>query len=592
MDYSLIKNKKIVVTGANSRFAKALRNTFNGKNIVYTNRNQLNILDSKSIDKCLDKHNPTHLIHLASLSRPMIVHEKDISSSIDANIIGTANIVKKCSERNIKLIFFSTNYIYPGTKGNYKEEDPLRPINNYAWSKLGGESSVKLYKNSLVLRLAMTEYPFIHDKAFTDAKINFIYREEVIKMLPYLLDEYGIINVGSDITESVFSFAKKTKRDVKPISVRNIKDFPKNSSVNISKLINVLKRKGQPVTDRKNIKQIKKTISKTIISNKVSVSQLEREIVDDMMRFGWNDFGYLNKFESEFAKYHKKKYCLLFPSFKMAIYLLLKSINILKKNKIALTSLADKFIFQTLNELKIKKNLIKIKKKDYSIDLNSIKQNINKNTKGLIFGDIFGNISNLEEVKKLCEKNKIILIEDISESLGIKYKNIKSGSFGQIAICNFSLGKTITCGEGGAILTNNKKIFLNAKRIRDSENFSSLCFKPTNLQAAMIFGQFKKLNDLIFNKKRILKRYKENLSNSNIELFGSNSIIIWFGKKYINKINTLITYLKKNDIYLEKLKTTNQELEKNIVLLPSNIELKNDQIDLISSKIKSFLKIK
>ncbi len=243
MDNSLIKNKKILITGSNSRFAKALRNTFHGKNIIYTNRKELDILDLKSIDKCLDKNKPTHLIHLASLSRPMIVHEKDISSSIDANIIGTANIVKKCAERDIKLIFFSTNYIYPGTRGDYKEEDALKPINNYAWSKLGGESSVKLYKKSLVLRLCMTEYPFIHDKAFTDAKINFIYREEVIKMLPYLLDEYGIINVGSDITESVFDFAKRTKKDVKPISVKNIKDFPINSSVNINKLIHILKKK-------------------------------------------------------------------------------------------------------------------------------------------------------------------------------------------------------------------------------------------------------------------------------------------------------------------------------------------------------------
>ena len=113
--------------------------------------------------------------------------------------------------------------------------------------KTGGESSVKLYKNSLILRLAMTEYPFIHDKAFTDAKTNFIYREEVIKILPSLLDETGIINVGSDITESFYSFAKKTKKNVKPISIKNVKNFPKNSSVNIKKLENVLKKKKKKI---------------------------------------------------------------------------------------------------------------------------------------------------------------------------------------------------------------------------------------------------------------------------------------------------------------------------------------------------------
>ena len=68
---------------------------------------------------------PDILIHLAGLSRPMNIHEKNISKSIDLNIIGTANITKACERRNIKLIYFSTNYVYPGKKGNYKETDPL-----------------------------------------------------------------------------------------------------------------------------------------------------------------------------------------------------------------------------------------------------------------------------------------------------------------------------------------------------------------------------------------------------------------------------------------------------------------------------------
>ena len=64
-----------------------------------------------------------------------------------------------CSEFNIKLIYFSTSYIYPGVRGNYKETDPLLPSNNYGWSKLGGECAVHMYKNSLILRVSMTEKP-------------------------------------------------------------------------------------------------------------------------------------------------------------------------------------------------------------------------------------------------------------------------------------------------------------------------------------------------------------------------------------------------------------------------------------------------
>ena len=67
--------------------------------------------------------------------------------------------------------------MYPGNKGNYKESDPVLPTNNYAWSKLGAESAVKMYQNSLILRVSMTERPFIHKYAFTNMKTNFIFHD-------------------------------------------------------------------------------------------------------------------------------------------------------------------------------------------------------------------------------------------------------------------------------------------------------------------------------------------------------------------------------------------------------------------------------
>ena len=89
---------------------------------------------------------------MAALSRPMKIHKENINKSIEINIIGTANIVRACKNNNTKLIFFSTNYVYPGKKGPYSENDNLNPINNYGWSKLGGESAVRMYKNTLILR--------------------------------------------------------------------------------------------------------------------------------------------------------------------------------------------------------------------------------------------------------------------------------------------------------------------------------------------------------------------------------------------------------------------------------------------------------
>ena len=225
--------KKIVITGGDGRFAKTLRDSNTNLNIFFPNKKKLNILSLKSIESYLKKIKPKYLLHAAALSRPMSIHDKKISKSIDLNIIGTANVVKICEKYKIKLIYFSTNYVYPGHKGNYKETDAILPINNYAWSKLGGESSVKLYKNSLILRLCMCEKPFVHKYAFSDVKTNFMFHEDFIKILPKILNKKGILNIGGKL-QTVYNFAKKTKPNVRKISGKKI--FPLNPSINSSKL--------------------------------------------------------------------------------------------------------------------------------------------------------------------------------------------------------------------------------------------------------------------------------------------------------------------------------------------------------------------
>ena len=156
----------------------------------------------------------------------MDLHEKKINLSIDLNIIGTANVVKICKKKRIKLIYFSTNYVYPGIKGNYNENSAVKPVNNYAWSKLGGEACVHLYKNSLILRICMTDYPFIHKKAIKGAKSSFIFNKFVSRMIPILIKERGVLNVGGK-TRDIFNFAKKYDKSIKPIHLRNVKIFQK-----------------------------------------------------------------------------------------------------------------------------------------------------------------------------------------------------------------------------------------------------------------------------------------------------------------------------------------------------------------------------
>ena len=161
---------------------------------------------------------------------------KNVQKSISINIIGTSNLVNLCEKYGIKLIYFSTNYVYPFKKGTYKENHPVLPINNYAWSKLGGESSVIMYKNSLILRASITEKPFVHKVAFVDFKTNFIFHEDLVPKIMKVLNCKGVLNVGGK-SQSVYNFVKKYNKKIKKIYAKKLLGHkaPKNISMNIKR---------------------------------------------------------------------------------------------------------------------------------------------------------------------------------------------------------------------------------------------------------------------------------------------------------------------------------------------------------------------
>jgi len=232
---------KILVTGGNGRFAKVLREKNNKLNLIFKSKKSLNILKFASLDNKVKKIKPKIILHTAGLSRPMNIHEKNISDSIDLNIIGTCNVVKVCKKYNIKLIYFSTGYVYEGKKGNYKEQDPVKPFNNYGLSKLAGECAVQMYKNSLILRITMTQKPFAYKNAFTNLKTNFMFHEDLVKVLPKLLNKKGIINVGGK-SQSVYNFAKKFNSKVKGIKANKSLNLPLNQTMNLNLLNKIIKK--------------------------------------------------------------------------------------------------------------------------------------------------------------------------------------------------------------------------------------------------------------------------------------------------------------------------------------------------------------
>jgi dTDP-4-dehydrorhamnose reductase len=229
--------EKIIFTGASGRFGRVFKKKYPLKNILYPSRKELNIENYLSVKKFLQKTKPKIVIHAAAISRPMNAHELWPAKSIRANIVGTSYLALICIEMNIKLIYFSTNYVYSSGSKDTKEDSPVLPINKYALSKMGGECAVQMCKNFLILRIYMSEKPFVHNQAYHDVIANFLYYDEVAKLIPKIISCKGILNMAGK-KQTIYSFAKLSKPYVKKISAKKIlkKKYKRNLSINIGKL--------------------------------------------------------------------------------------------------------------------------------------------------------------------------------------------------------------------------------------------------------------------------------------------------------------------------------------------------------------------
>lgn len=236
--------KKIIISGGNGDLAKKI-NFYNHKFKIYLlDKKKMNITNYNSILKNIKKIKPNYFIHAAALTSPMKQHEIKPIDSININIIGTCNVAKACKLTKTKLIYISTNFVYPGNVGNYKETDNLNPINLYGWSKLGGECAVKFNPKSLILRVCMTKTPFPHKYAFTNYLTNFLSNDEVAKIILRLLNKKGVINIGGKV-QSPYNYAIKHKNKVikKKISDKEKNKIGTNTSIDVTFLKKILKNK-------------------------------------------------------------------------------------------------------------------------------------------------------------------------------------------------------------------------------------------------------------------------------------------------------------------------------------------------------------
>ena len=119
--------KRVLVSGGDGRFASKLKES-KDFDVLTPPKSVMNVQDFEEVDYLIDMAKPDYFIHAAALTRPMSLHEEDPHASVATNIVGTSNVVMACMKHGVKLIYISTDYVYPGDRGNYSEDDPLLPF--------------------------------------------------------------------------------------------------------------------------------------------------------------------------------------------------------------------------------------------------------------------------------------------------------------------------------------------------------------------------------------------------------------------------------------------------------------------------------
>jgi perosamine synthetase len=269
-----------------------------------------------------------------------------------------------------------------------------------------------------------------------------------------------------------------------------------------------------------------------------------------------------------------------------------------------------------------------IEEKNWCLDPKSVERRITPRTKAIIAVDLYGNMPDIKALEEISKKHNIPLIEDAAEALGSKYGGKRAGSFGIASVFSFHRTKTLTTGEGGMLLLDDKKLYERAMFLRDHGRHATIPYwtveatpkyMPFNIQAAIGYAQFERLEELVARKREIFFAYKKLLADmpdiqlneeSEIVYNGAWATSLIIGKSYHITKQEMMDELKACGLpsrpffyplsYLPayaQYKTGGQELNpvaydisSRGITLPASYDLTDEQIERYVRAIKDILR--
>lgn len=358
----------------------------------------------------------------------------------------------------------------------------------------------------------------------------------------------------------------------------------------------------KPFLDQKEANYLKKIISKTFLTENAETK----------------------KFENNFSKKFKMKNVIAISNWTVGLFAVLKSINIKEGDEVIIPNLT---FFATATPIILcgaKIVLCDVETDNFSLDLKKLEKIITKKTKCIIPVHLFGFCCEMDELKSICNKRGIYLVEDSAQALGAKFRNKFLGNLGDFGGFSFYGNKIITTGEGSIIVSKRKKFIGKIYSLKNHGRRKKKIFKHkelgynfmfTEMQAAIGNVQLKKFSSILSKKRKIYSLYFENLKDIRELSFPKpikyNQPNYWmtciFVKKNRNKLKAFLHQKKietrdnffpinlqpslKSNNHIKKSNDDFQNSKKiynESIILPSSHDLKEKEIKYICDQIRSF----
>lgn len=317
------------------------------------------------------------------------------------------------------------------------------------------------------------------------------------------------------------------------------------------------------------------------------------EVIDSGYLFRYGDKSNPNflaktwQFEREIEKYLEMNYAVAVNSGTSALWIAISALGIGPGDEVIVPGYTFVASMSSVIYAKAIPVLAEIDE-SLTLDPEDVKKKITPQTKAIMLVHMLGNPGYINEIKKIASENNLFIVEDSAQAFGATYKGKYVGTFGEFGVYSFNMYKTITAGDGGMVVTNDKELYERAFGLHDQGHFPlrqgvergnraiiGLDFRMSELSAAVLLAQLKKIEFIKKTLREKKKRFKEGIKD--IKGISFRKLPDPDGE-----IGTLLTVLFPNE---EIARNIAKDLDSGEVLADSGWHVYNNMEHLLNKKM-------